>query len=163
MTSSRDNTGFARGEVVAPTGLWERGAEASGYIPPSARLLPAGSPSPTSTSRYGCFRDAPGAPRAPKAHATPPSGGTHPGGPQDVSGRSPLDIHASSVSIYTQVVFHPNLSGLVTLPLLSPPHIATRNAKRTRNHAAMPFGGRQANSCRVSASPGAAKSRWAVM
>ncbi len=35
---------FAHREVVAPVGLWERGAEASGIILPSVRLFPAFSP-----------------------------------------------------------------------------------------------------------------------
>ncbi len=72
---------FARREVVASAGLWERGAEASGTIPPSARLLPV---------------------RALKADATSPSGetafstGRAPTGKPE---RSPsLDRHASSVS-----------------------------------------------------------------
>ncbi len=38
--SDRRDISFAHREVMAPVGLWERGAEASGYTPPSVRLLP---------------------------------------------------------------------------------------------------------------------------
>lgn len=98
ISSRKPDTSFAPREVVAPAGLWERGAEASGYIPPSARLLPIGSASSTSTSRVPASDLPPGAPRAPKAIATPPSGGTRRECPQGVSGWPSLDIHASSVS-----------------------------------------------------------------
>lgn len=68
------STSFARREVVAPAGLWERGAGASGIIPPSARLLPQG--------------------RASKAFATSPSGETSLSARQGAA----LDKHASNVS-----------------------------------------------------------------
>jgi len=35
--SGNKNTSFARREVVAPAGLWERGPVASGSIPPTGR------------------------------------------------------------------------------------------------------------------------------
>jgi hypothetical protein len=69
--SGSSSKSFARREIVAPAGLWERGVEASGIIPPSTRLLPpdTGSVPP---------RDAPAQEkrRAPKALATSPTGET---------------------------------------------------------------------------------------
>ena len=77
-----DKFSFAHGEVVAPAGLWERGVEASDYIPPSTPLLEASiknslagdtarreSSPPLSTNSNG-------ARRAPKASATSPTGET---------------------------------------------------------------------------------------
>ncbi|HEY9080019.1 hypothetical protein [Magnetovibrio sp.] len=61
---------FARGEVVAPVGFWERGSEASGFIPPSGRSFTPPPPAPVSAS-------APDQSRAPKTAATSPSGETH--------------------------------------------------------------------------------------
>lgn len=73
-------TSFAHREVMAPVGLWERGVEASGYIPPSARLLPLLSlTSPQGDRSMRCplsCLHTPGAHRASKALAIPPSGGT---------------------------------------------------------------------------------------
>ena len=63
------NSSFARREVVAPMGLWERGAEASGNIPPSARLL---TPEPGSMFPWNVPIQEKN--RAPKALATSPSG-----------------------------------------------------------------------------------------
>ena len=93
---------FARGEVVAPAGLWERGAEASGTIPPSARLFhpyspgkgPGGAAGAAGACKSGC---------APKALATSPSGETNlsarSGAARSAAvAASALDIHASSVS-----------------------------------------------------------------
>ena len=71
---------FAHREVVAPVGLWERGAGASGYIPPSARLFPKFLP--LSGPNFGpatVTRDA-HPDRASKAIATSPSGETRPVG-----------------------------------------------------------------------------------
>ena len=69
---ARAFTSFAYRELVAPVGLWERGAEASGIIPPSARLL-----TETGTQRLcEAPTTAKSTLRAPKANATPPSGGT---------------------------------------------------------------------------------------
>lgn len=68
MVCSPNLSSFARREVVASTGLWERGAEASGIIPPSVPLLPrrvaASVPTPSEAHR------------ASKALATSPSGET---------------------------------------------------------------------------------------
>ena len=90
IPTRRTAKSFACREVVAPAGFWERGAEASGYIPPSARLLPKSKTPPSQAVS--------GAPRAPKTNATPPSGGTRQGRSQSGSERPSLDIHASSVS-----------------------------------------------------------------
>ncbi len=62
---------FAHREVVAPVGLWERGAKASGYIPPLARLL-----TPDPGALFAGKTPAPEKHRAPKALATSPSGET---------------------------------------------------------------------------------------
>lgn len=64
---------FARRELVAPVGLWERGPEASGSIPPSGRLFPLSDPAPVVASAPAL---APAMRRAPKAGATSPSGET---------------------------------------------------------------------------------------
>jgi len=47
---------FAHREVVAPVGLWERGAGASGYIPPSARVFPKPEIQPRRNWRVGPAR-----------------------------------------------------------------------------------------------------------
>lgn len=67
------HTSFAHREVVAPVGLWERGDEASGIIPPSSRLLPV-----HSNSHAAKDATAPTFLRAPKANATSPTGETRP-------------------------------------------------------------------------------------
>ena len=70
MSSPRSNkTSFACREVMAPAGLWERGAEASGYIPPSARLFQSFD-AEQGLSQGGSKS------RAPKALAISPSGET---------------------------------------------------------------------------------------
>ena len=89
---------FAHREVVAPVGLWERGAGASGYIPPSARLFPKLKILPRQNRREDLAREGRSTPfslawlilapativrngrlhRASKADATSPSGETRP-------------------------------------------------------------------------------------
>lgn len=69
--ASNKNASFARGEVVAPAGLWERGSEASGYIPPSGRSFPLSEAAHASACVLGLEKH-----RAPKAAATSPSGET---------------------------------------------------------------------------------------
>ncbi len=90
---SNNRVSFAHREVVAPVGLWERGAEVS----TSARLL---TPKPGSLPLRNA--QAQEKHRAPKAFATSPSGETY------LSTRSPLvgeilDIHASNVSPLPQL------------------------------------------------------------
>ncbi|TQV81904.1 hypothetical protein [Denitrobaculum tricleocarpae] len=93
---------FARGEVVAPAGLWERGAEASGSIPPSARLFrPGGSSNDPGVSSPGTVVHETAC--ASKALATSPSGEIGLSACSDVGRPSfrtapALDRHASSVS-----------------------------------------------------------------
>ena len=67
--SNRHDTGFAHREVMAPVGLWERGAEASGCIPPSARLFQI-----FLKCSGACREEKKRLVRAPKANAISPAG-----------------------------------------------------------------------------------------
>jgi hypothetical protein len=70
LAAFTNHASFARREVTAPAGLWERGPEASGCIPPSGRLFPLSdlAPPPAVDPRSPH--------RAPKAFAVSPSGET---------------------------------------------------------------------------------------
>lgn len=67
ITSPEHLTSFARGEVVAPTGLWERGPEALA----SGRLFQT-----SNAASAPAFATTLQKHRAPKAFATSPSGET---------------------------------------------------------------------------------------
>tara|TARA_R110002110_G_scaffold339227_1_gene549647 strand:+ start:331 stop:798 length:468 start_codon:yes stop_codon:yes gene_type:complete len=68
---------------MAPTGLWERGSEASGFIPPSGRLFPLSdlAPLPAVDPQHPH--------RAPKAHAISPSGETGASPSRGAGGKTP--------------------------------------------------------------------------
>ncbi len=68
MTPAQNIFGFAHREVMAPVGLWRRGAEALGYSPTSVPV--------SSTIGNPPFEQAPEAHRASKAFAISPSGET---------------------------------------------------------------------------------------
>ena len=106
---------FAHREVVAPVGLWERGAGASGYIPPSARLFPKSlfptrpNFEPTAIARNGRHH------RASKADATSPSGETQRFQNCDVKG----EFHYQSFALC--LAFHLGKNGTEHPRFKSPP------------------------------------------
>lgn len=84
LAAFTNHASFARREVMAPAGLWERGPGASGYIPPSGRLFPLSDLAPLPAV------DPRSPHRAPKALAISPSGETGASPSRGVGGDTPI-------------------------------------------------------------------------